>query len=441
MRRYFFTKSILKSIHLSLFTFLLTSAFILGTSVTTNAQATLSVQGIVKKSNGVALEDGEYSITFKMYAVNAPTVVIWDETIPNVEVISGIYSVVLGSTLADPLNIPFDADYELGITIGSQEMLPRIRLTSAPYALSLRGETNQFPSTGQVLADDIKVANGVLASGGAPGVNGVDKNGYAFSGNNGDNDSGLFSTQDGKVSMYANNVEKLSVTSTEVTLNGTTTVQGTIGANNINLYNDGRINYSTTNGGSFLDWRLANVDEFSQNTQGWSSYAPVTGQWIGWNQSSPNGGLNRPNYGVFAGHAITPSQNNQVLKKQFTIPGSYSQIKVKFRYFILDSWDNGTGDLPFAAFASDVSGTNFRVGWTDYSPYYLNANGRLNTNEIRAALNFQGQASHTDHWVDAEMTGYANGNTFWVYFGAALDSNGDPLDESFAIGYVEIWVR
>jgi hypothetical protein len=291
------------------------------------------------------------------------------------------------------------------------------------------------------LADDIKVANGVLASGGAPGLNGVDKNGYAFSGNNGDNDSGLFSTQDGKVSLYANNVEKLSVTSTEVTLNGTTTVQGTIGANNINLYNDGRINYSTTNGGSFLDWRLANVDEFSQNTQGWSSYAPVAGQWIGWNQSSPNGGLNRPNYGVFAGHAITPSQNNQVLKKQFTIPGSYSQIKVKFRYFILDSWDNGTGDLPFAAFASDVSGSNFRVGWTDYSPYYLNANGRLNTNEIRAALNFQGQASHTDHWVDAEMTGYANGNTFWVYFGAALDSNGDPLDESFAIGYVEIWVR
>ena len=32
------------------------------------AQPKLSVQGIVKKSNGEALEDGEYSITFNIYA-------------------------------------------------------------------------------------------------------------------------------------------------------------------------------------------------------------------------------------------------------------------------------------------------------------------------------------------------------------------------------------
>lgn len=408
-------------------------AIMLSTTII-DAQATLSVQGIVKKSNGVALEDGEYPITFKMYAVSQPpsNIVLWDETIPNVEVISGIYSVVLGANNADPLNLPFDQDYELGVSLGTQEMLPRIKLTSAPYALSLRGETNQFPSTGLVLADNLRVAEGVLARAGTPGLSGVNKNGYGFIGNN---DSGLFSTGYGKVSLFTTNVEVLEATPTGVT------VHGTLGANNINLYNDGRINYSTTNGGSYIDWRLADVDLFNEDTQGWSSYAPVSGQWIGWNQSAPNGGLSRPNYGVFAGWAITPTQNNQVLKKQFTIPGSYSQIKVKFRYFILDSWDNGTGDLPFAAFSSDVSGSNFRVGWTDYSPYYLNANGRLNTDLIRGALNFQGMASHTDHWVDAEMTAYANGNNFWVYFGAGLDSDGNPLDENFAIGYVEIWVR
>lgn len=401
------------------------------------AQATLSVQGIVKKSNGVALEDGEYPITFKLYVVDS-TQVKWMETIPDVEVISGIYSVVLGKI--NPLTLAFNKDYELGISIGTQEMLPKIKLTSAPYALSLRGQTNQFPSTGQVLADEIKVAQGVLASGGAPGTNGVDKNGYAFMGGSGDTDSGLFSTQDGEVSVYVNNVEKIEVTNAGATVNGTATAT-TVGTNNLNLYNDGNINYSTTNGGSFQGWRLADVDDFSGGTQGWSSYAPVSGQWIGWNQSSANGSLSNPNYGAFAGSVITPGQNNQVLKKQFTIPGSYSQIKVKFRYYILDSWDNGIGDLPIAGFASDVSGSNFRIGWTDYSPYYLNANGRLNTTEIRAALNIQGMASYTDHWVDAEMTAQANGNSFWVYFGAALDSDGNPLDESFAVGLVEIWVR
>ncbi len=401
------------------------------------AQATLSVQGIVKKSNGVALEDGEYPITFKMYVVDS-TQVKWMETIPNVELISGIYSVVLGKI--NPLTLAFNKDYELGISIGAQEMLPKIKLTSAPYALSLRGQTNQFPSTGQVLADEIKVAQGVLASGGTPGTNGVNKNGYAFMGGSGDTDSGLFSTQDGEVSVYVNNAEKIEVTSAGATVYGTATAT-TLGANNLNLYNDGNINYSTTNGGSFQGWRLADVDDFSGGTQGWFSYAPVSGQWIGWNQGSANGTLTNPNFGAFAGSVITPGQNNQVLKKQFTIPGSYSQIKVKFRYYILDSWDNGTGDLPIAGFASDVSGSNFNVGWTDYSPYYLNANGRINTNELRAALNIQGQSGYTDHWVDGEMTAQANGNSFYVYFGAALDSNGDPLDESFAIGLVEIWVR
>ena len=35
------------------------------------AQASLSIEGILKKSNGVAVEDGTYNITFKLYTVES----------------------------------------------------------------------------------------------------------------------------------------------------------------------------------------------------------------------------------------------------------------------------------------------------------------------------------------------------------------------------------
>lgn len=300
MRQCSITKLTLKSS----FAFLLTSAILLGISVSSNAQATLSVQGIVKKSNGVALEDGEYQITFKLYEVTMPpsNVVLWDETIPDVEVISGIYSEILGENPSDPLNIPFNADYELGISIGSQEMLPRIRLTSAPYALSLRGETNQFPSTGEVLADKVKVAQGVIVNNGEPLVNNTDgSKGYSF---NNDNDSGLFSTQEGEVSLYTNGVERLEVNGSGATLHGG------LNATNLTLSNNGAITYRNSNNENFIAWRLADVDDFDNNLDGWQQYADNS-ETLGWNSSSasdpcrcgPEGSAS----GVFLNSFLLPS--------------------------------------------------------------------------------------------------------------------------------------
>lgn len=404
-----------------------------------SAQATLSVQGILKKANGVALEDGVYSITFKIYfADETPPAAQWMETIDEVEVTSGIYSVILGENPSAPLNLPFNDDYALGVSIGSQEMRPRIKLTSAPYALALRGSTNQFPSSGLVLADEIRVADGVLASGGAPGSNNVNKNGYSFH-NGGDNDGGLFSTQEGEVSIYTNGTERLEANSLGVRLFGTLNVQGTTETNQLNLFNDGGINYSTLTGGSFPGWRLVDVDDFSGGVQGWASYGPVSGQWLGWNQTMANGTLTNPDYGAFAGRVITPGQPTEMLKKQFSISGTFSQIKVKFRYYFLDSWDWGIGDVALAGFATEVNGSTFRVGWHTITAY-LNSNGRLNTDQIRPVLNLQGVADRSDTWTDVEMTAQANGNSFWLFIGAALDGGGTG-DESYAIGHLEIWVR
>jgi hypothetical protein len=66
-------------------------------------------------------------------------------------------------------------------------------------------ESMRIEGSGRVVA-----AGGFLARGGYPG-GGANNNGYAFAGNGGDNDSGMFSDQDGHVRFTSNDQLKLSV--------------------------------------------------------------------------------------------------------------------------------------------------------------------------------------------------------------------------------------
>ncbi len=55
----------------------------------------------------------------------------------------------------------------------------------------------------------LEVGGGVRARGGAPGGSGANSSGYAFSGNGGDVDSGLFSLANGEVSIFTNATERV----------------------------------------------------------------------------------------------------------------------------------------------------------------------------------------------------------------------------------------
>ncbi len=70
-------------------------------------------------------------------------------------------------------------------------------------------------------ASSLQVVGGVLARGGTPGANGVNNNGYAFLGNGGDDDSGMFSTADGTLQFFINNGEAMRLNSSGVGI-GTT---------------------------------------------------------------------------------------------------------------------------------------------------------------------------------------------------------------------------
>jgi hypothetical protein len=417
--------------------FLFAGLFILGASAALQSQATLSIQGILKKSSGIAVEDGNYNITFKLYTAPTGGTAIWTESQTDVEVSSGIYSAALGTT--NPLNVPFNQLYYLGVTIGSSELTPRILLTSAPYALSLIGVNNQFPSSGKVVADSIQVNGSVLARGGAPGLNGASRNGFAFSGNSGDKDSGLFSTGDGKVSLYANNTEVLAVTPTAVQTNGNLSVTGTFSAGGVAITNNGTVSYNGKN-----DWRLVQEDYLTApgGANGWSVYNPLSGQNNGWNNPASAGAAPiQGNATNLAGLYMYPTDNNQVLKKMYDLSavGTYSYIKVKFKYYLIDTWGFGDDDRAWAAFADGPNGSQMRLSW-DYIPSFLNGTGEFTT-EFLKANNFEGDGvlDHADQTINGEMTAFRNGNNFWLYFGAALDEGTN--NESFGVGMIEIWVK
>jgi len=131
----------------------LTTCFLLCSMLTGLLYAqssTLSVQGVLRNSNGTAVENGNYEIIFKLYAQSEGGSAIWGDTIAQVPIEGGIYSVILGSG-NKVLDAPFDQPYFLGVSVeGGTELIPRARLTSSPYALSLIGSDNIFPNSGNV---------------------------------------------------------------------------------------------------------------------------------------------------------------------------------------------------------------------------------------------------------------------------------------------------
>jgi Chaperone of endosialidase len=209
----------------------------------------LTVQGILKKSDGSAVPDETHTVKFALMDAEVNGNVVWSETLNDVETVGGVYSVILG-THSTPLNIPFNKDYYLSVKIGnsSQELLPRPRLTPAPYALStlstssLNGAANKIPSggiaelyqidcNGNLNVDEetdlrkvVRVYAGILSTVGPINAGNGPFYGYGF---RDDGNTGYGSNAYGVASIWAGGQNVINATSAEITMSKYLHITGT----------------------------------------------------------------------------------------------------------------------------------------------------------------------------------------------------------------------
>ena len=379
-------------------------------------QTSLFMQGSLQKSSGKPFENGFHSITFKLYEVEDGGVAIWTEEQPNVPVESGLYEASLGSVV--PLNLPFNKRYYLGISVnGGDELSPRSIIGNAPYAASVTGSNNVFPTSGSV-------GVGTLAP---------DSNAYMLhlkntSGNGtliieGSQRAELLLRKGSNASVGSISFDssKISVRNIDITIK-----------NNLELPKNAYIKYN-----GISDWQLVDRDDFSTDTDNWK----CADAWS--NNTVRNFDRINPNKPFSNKFILRPNaEGNDVLKKEFNLAGiPHTMVKVVFTYHFLDSWDNESAFAAFAFQENSYSGSpgqndgKLHVAWYNQSP--------VSFNEFAFSSDpgyFKCDPTpYTDAAVQGEMSAFHSGDKFWLIIGSSLDES--ACNESYGISNVEIWVR
>lgn len=115
---------------------------------------TIFHQGLLTDENGEPVDDGSYIFTFRIYNAASEGDILWSENhVLNVN--GGVFNAHLGTE--EPLDIPFDTKYWVGITIdGGDELIPRLPLSTVPYAIHAIS-VKDGAVTGQSLDEDIDI--------------------------------------------------------------------------------------------------------------------------------------------------------------------------------------------------------------------------------------------------------------------------------------------
>jgi len=130
---------------------------------------TMSYQGVLMKAKGTLVQNGQYTLTFKLYDAAEGGKVLWSET-QTIRVEDGLFNAALGSV--NSLDIPFDQPYWLSVTIGDgEEVSRRMQLTSSAYSLQAqtvadKAITSQKIADGQVVRSINSVTDNVKLTAG-----------------------------------------------------------------------------------------------------------------------------------------------------------------------------------------------------------------------------------------------------------------------------------
>ncbi len=94
----------------------------------------MNYQGVLTDLDGTPL-NGNYELTFEIFSDPSPaTDPLWAETHQNVDVVNGLFNVILGTVIAFEIET-FTGDRYMAVTVdGGDQIVPYTQLTTVPYA-------------------------------------------------------------------------------------------------------------------------------------------------------------------------------------------------------------------------------------------------------------------------------------------------------------------
>ncbi len=129
----------------------------------------INYQGYLTDAGGNPL-NGNVTLTFRIWDADVAGSELWSESHAAVPVARGVFNVVLGASVAISSSL-LDGNRYLGVTAGTDsEMVPRVRVTSAPYAIRAGYAENVAAGavTTSALSDtavtEAKIAGGSVSS-------------------------------------------------------------------------------------------------------------------------------------------------------------------------------------------------------------------------------------------------------------------------------------
>ncbi len=96
---------------------------------------TFSYQGVLANNDGTPIATGPHTLSIKIYDQPTGGTLLFSEQ-HTVQVVRGVFNVIVGSQTPMPATLGFDRPYYLGLTVDNgTELVPRTALTSSPYTM------------------------------------------------------------------------------------------------------------------------------------------------------------------------------------------------------------------------------------------------------------------------------------------------------------------